>query len=240
MDRGIINPENLFLPRKGDKAKDSVTLAPTFYGEEYTDKAAYLKFNNAIERMLQPREVEHTEVDVEFVTRNEEGSLYAVVYHYPEGNTNSDMLIKRKNGGWTFYRYKIRFHPNFVNTYISSIYGYNRLTESQIAQEIVLATEYRSKMAIYNNYALAVFPGGIGIFKSAVRDGEIISIESIDFVGYESLERDKIKDIYQEMLSRFVAGKEIDIEYLPGKLIEETLAKSLERLKKKYGDKKNE
>ena len=95
-------------------------------------------------------------------------------------------------------------------------------------------------MAIYNNYALAVFPGGIGIFKSAVRDGEIISIESIDFVGYESLERDKIKDVYQEMLSRFVEGKEIDIEYLPGKLIEETLAKSLERLKKKYGDKKNE
>ena len=72
MDHRIIDIQ-LPLPKGNDK--DPIALTPTFYGEEYTDNTAYLKFNNAIKRMSEPREVDRTEVDVEFVTRNEDGTF---------------------------------------------------------------------------------------------------------------------------------------------------------------------
>jgi len=237
MDSGIINPSKLPFLGDGNKGKDPITLAPTFYGDEYTDTTAYLKFNNAVERMSQPREVEHTEVDVEFVTRNDAGSLYAVVYHYEDGSVDSDMLMKMKNGGWSFYRSKIRFHPNFVGTYVSSIWGYRKPTELQVMQEIAKVPAHRSNRAICENHILDVFPGGIAIFKCVIRDGELTSIESIDFIEYESLERDKIKAFYQEVLHRFVDNEDLNIEDFPEELIKEILNKSLERMKKKYGDK---
>ena len=57
MDQGIINPKNLAFPK--DDREDPIAVAPTFYGDEYFDRSAYLKFNNAIKRMSEPREVEH-------------------------------------------------------------------------------------------------------------------------------------------------------------------------------------
>ena len=79
MDQGIINPKNLAFPK--DDREDPIAVVPTFNGDEYIDRSAYLKFNNAIKRMSEPREVEHVEADVESVFRNETGYIYAVVYH---------------------------------------------------------------------------------------------------------------------------------------------------------------
>ena len=91
MDQGIINPKSLAFSK--DDNNDPVAVMPTFYGDEYTDRSAYLKFNNAIKRMSEPREVEHVEVDVESVFRNDTGNIYAVVYHYENCTTDSDMLV---------------------------------------------------------------------------------------------------------------------------------------------------
>ncbi len=234
MDSEIINPQSIFPQRVGGKEKDPITLAPTFYGEEYTDQTAYLKFNNAIERMSQPREVERNEVDVEFITRNNSGSLYAVVYHYQDGSVNSDMLVKAKNGGWSFYRAAIRFHPNFISTYIPSIWGYKKVSESQIAQELAQVPAYHSKMVATTSHALTIFPGGIAVSKCIVRDDELTSAELIDFIGYEVFDRDKIKDLYQGVLERNVFYEDGDIECFPEDLAKETLGISLARMKGKY------
>lgn len=219
---------------KGDY-KDPIALAPTFYGEEYTDNTVYLKFNNAIKRMSEPREVEHTETEVEFVFRHETGSIYAVVYHYRGGSVDSDMLVKAKNGVWSFYRNKIRFQPSFVSTYIPSIYGYKKLSESQIAQELAKIPAFKSKMAILENYVLSVWPGGINIARCAITEGEMTSAEMVDFVPYETFERDRIKEFYHELLQRYVSEDDLNIEHLPEDVIKETLENSLERMEKKYG-----
>lgn len=219
---------------KGDY-KDPIALAPTFYGEEYTDNTAYLKFNNAIKRMSEPREVEHTETEVEFVFRHETGSIYAVVYHYRGGSVDSDMLVKAKNGVWSFYRNKIRFQPSFVSTYIPSIYGYKKLSESQIAQELAKIPAFKSKMAILENYVLSVWPGGINIARCAITEGEMTSAEMVDFVPYETFERDRIKEFYHELLQRYVSEDDLNIAHLPEDVIKETLNSSLERMEKKYG-----
>lgn len=231
MDQGIINPKSLAFPK--DDREDPVAVVPTFYGDEYIDRSAYLKFNNAIKRMSEPREVEHVEVDVESVFRNDTGNIYAVVYHYENCTTDSDMLVKSKNGVWAFYRNKIRFRPSFVSAYISSIYGYKKLSETQIAQELAQVPAIKSKMAILENYVLSVWPGGINISRCTVTEGEMTSAEMVDFVPYETFERDKIKDFYHELLSRYVSEADLNIEHLPEDVIKETLNSSLERMKKK-------
>lgn len=231
MDQGIINPKSLAFPK--DDREDPVAVVPTFYGDEYIDRSAYLKFNNAIKRMSEPREVEHVEVDVESVFRNDTGNIYAVVYHYENCTTDSDMLVKSKNGVWTFYRNKIRFRPSFVSAYISSIYGYKKLSETQIAQELAQVPAIKSKMAILENYVLSVWPGGINISRCTITEGEMTSAEMVDFVPYETFERDKIKDFYHELLSRYVSEADLNIEHLPEDVIKETLNSSLERMKKK-------
>lgn len=231
MDQGIINPKSLAFPK--DDREDPVAVVPTFYGDEYIDRSAYLKFNNAIKRMSEPREVEHVEVDVESVFRNDTGNIYAVVYHYENCTTDSDMLVKSKNGVWAFYRNKIRFRPSFVSAYISSIYGYKKLSETQIAQELAQVLAIKSKMAILENYVLSVWPGGINISRCTITEGEMTSAEMVDFVPYETFERDKIKDFYHELLSRYVSEADLNIEHLPEDVIKETLNSSLERMKKK-------
>ena len=55
----------------------------------------------------------------------------------------------------------------------------------------------------------------------------------VDFVPYETLERDRIKDFYHELLSRYVSETDLNIEHLSGDIIKETLNRSLERMKKK-------
>lgn len=231
MDQGIINPKSLAFPK--DDREDPVAVVPTFYGDEYIDRSAYLKFNNAIKRMSEPREVEHVEVDVESVFRNDTGNIYAVVYHYENCTTDSDMFVKSKNGVWAFYRNKIRFRPSFVSAYISSIYGYKKLSETQIAQELAQVPAIKSKMAILENYVLSVWPGGINISRCTITEGEMTSAEMVDFVPYETFERDKIKDFYHELLSRYVSEADLNIEHLPEDVIKETLNSSLERMKKK-------
>lgn len=231
MDQGIINPKSLAFPK--DDREDPVAVVPTFYGDEYIDRSAYLKFNNAIKRMSEPREVEHVEVDVESVFRNDTGNIYAVVYHYENCTTDSDMLVKSKNGVWAFYRNKIRFRPSFVSAYISSIYGYKKLSETQIAQELAQVPAIKSKMAILENYVLSVWPGGINISRCTITEGEMTSAEMVDFVPYETFERDKIKDFYHELLSRYVSEADLNIDHLPEDVIKETLNSSLERMKKK-------
>ena len=231
MDHGIINPKSMAFPK--DDNNDPVAVMPTFFGEEYIDRSAYLKFNNAIKRMSEPREVEHVEADVESVFRNDTGNIYAVVYHYENCTTDSDMLVKSKNGVWAFYRNKIRFQPSFVSAYISSIYGYKKLSETQIAQELAKVPAIKSKMAILENYVLSVWPGGINISRCSVKEGEMTSAEMVDFVPYETFERDRIKDFYHELLSRYVSESDLNIEHLPEDVIKDTLNRSLERMKKK-------
>ena len=231
MDQGVINPKNLAFPK--DDREDPIAVVPTFNGDEYFDRSAYLKFNNAIKRMSEPREVEHVEADVESVFRNETGYIYAVVYHYENCTTDSYMLVKSKNGVWSFYRNKIRFRPSFVSAYISSIYGYKKLPEIQIAKELAKVPAFKSKMAILENYVLAVWPGGINISRCSVKEGEMTSAEMVDFVPYETLERDRIKDFYHELLSRYVSETDLNIEHLPEDVIKDALNSSMDRMKKK-------
>lgn len=236
MDHRIIDIQ-LPLPKGNDK--DPIALTPTFYGEEYTDNTAYLKFNNAIKRMSEPREVDRTEVDVEFVTRNEDGSVYAVVYHYNDGRVESDMLVKMKTGYWMFTRAKMRFHPNFQNAYLHSICGYKRITELQIAQELALVPVNVSKMMISGNNSLTIHPGGINVTRCNFKNGDLVSIEEIDFIAYENFDRDEIKDFYHGVLKRYVFNEDVDIECFPEELIKEIVEESLARLKNKYGNKKD-
>lgn len=232
MDHRVIDIQ-LSLPKGNDK--DPIALMPTFYGEEYTDNTAYLKFNNAIKRMSEPREVDITEADVEFVTRSDAGSVYAVVYHYNDGRIESDMLVKVKTGYWAFHRARMRFHPNFPNAYIPSIWGYKRLTELQIAQELALIPVNVSKMMISGNNSLTIHPGGINVTRCNFKDGILLAIEEIDFIAYENFERDEIKDFYHGVLNRYVFNQDMDIECFPEELIKGIVEESLERIKKKYG-----
>lgn len=222
------------LPILRGKETDPIALAPTFYGEESTDNTAYLKFNNAIDRMSESRVVERTEADVEFVIRTDAGSIYAVVYHYNDGRVESDMLVKAKNGYWAFHRAKIRFHPSFSNAYIPSIWGYKRLTEFQIAQELALIPVNVSKMIVSGNYALTVHPGGINVARCVLKDEKFIAIEEINFIAYEDFERDEIKNFYHGVLKRYVFNEDVDIEGFPEELTDEIVKESVERLEKKY------
>lgn len=232
MEQGVINPKKLFFPK--DDSDDPIAVTPTFFGDEYFDSSAYLKFNNAIKRMSEPREVEQTEADVESVFRNETGCIYAVVYHYKDGSVDSDMLVKKKDGGWSFYRNKVRFHPNFVSTYIWSIYGYKRPSESQIAQELASVPAFPSKMAILEDHVLKMFLGGLVISKYTLGDSEMTSVELIDFVPYEAFERDKIKSFYYDLLHRYVSSGDLNIDNFPEELVKETLEQSLKKMQKKY------
>lgn len=216
MDHRIIDIQ-LPLPKGNDK--DPITLAPTFYRGGNADDTAYLKFNNAVKRMSEPREVERTEVDVEFVIRNDAGSLYAVVYHYADGRTEADMLVKARNGYWAFHRAKMRFHPNFLNAYIPSIWGYKRLTELQIAQELSMVPVNVSKMMISGNNSLTIHPGGINVTRCNFKNGDLLAIEEIDFIAYEDFDRDEIKDFYHDVLNRYVLNKDVNIEDFPEDLI---------------------
>ena len=232
MDHRIIDIQ-LPLPKGNDK--DPITLAPTFYRGGNADDTAYLKFNNAVKRMSEPREVERTEVDVEFVIRNDAGSLYAVVYHYADGRTEADMLVKARNGYWAFHRAKMRFHPNFLNAYIPSIWGYKRLTELQIAQELAMVPVNVSKMMISGNNSLTIHPGGINVTRCNFKNGDLLAIEEIDFIAYEDFDRDEIKDFYHDVLNRYVLNKDVTIEDFPEDLIKKIVEESLESLKRKYG-----
>lgn len=232
MDHRIIDIQ-LPLPKGNDK--DPITLAPTFYRGGNADDTAYLKFNNAVKRMSEPREVERTEVDVEFVIRNDAGSLYAVVYHYADGRTEADMLVKARNGYWAFHRAKMRFHHNFLNAYIPSIWGYKRLTELQIAQELSMVPVNVSKMMIFGNNSLTIHPGGINVTRCNFKNGDLLAIEEIDFIAYEDFDRDEIKDFYHDVLNRYVLNKDVNIEDFPEDLIKKIVEESLESLKRKYG-----
>lgn len=232
MDHRIIDIQ-LPLPKGNDK--DPITLVPTFYRGGNADDTAYLKFNNAVKRMSEPREVERTEVDVEFVIRNDAGSLYAVVYHYADGRTEADMLVKARNGYWAFHRAKMRFHPNFLNAYIPSIWVYKRLTELQIAQELSMVPVNVSKMMISGNNSLTIHPGGINVTRCYFKNGDLLAIEEIDFIAYEDFDRDEIKDFYHDVLNRYVLNKDVNIEDFPEDLIKKIVEESLESLKRKYG-----
>ena len=224
MEHVIINPTKLPFFMK-DNA-DPITLINTFYGEEYTDSTAYLKFNNAIQRMSESREVDHTEVDVEFVVRNEDGSVYAVVYHKKDGVPHPDMLVRKKNGEWSFYSYQCRFLPKFVSAYISSIYGYKRVSESQIATELAQIPATSSDMGGFTDKALAVFPGGVMVIKYATNSDEKKpkAIKAIDFIPYEAFDRDKFKVFYLNMLHQYVDNEDLSIDEFPEELIEEVFA----------------
>lgn len=239
MDSGMLDPKKLGLLRK-DKGEDLIGLAPTFYGDEYTDSTAYLKFNNAIKRMAEPRKVERNETDVEFVTRNEEGCIYAVAYHYVDGrDVQTDMLTKTKNGCWRFYNFNTRYHPNFVSAYVSSIWGYKKPTEQEVAQALAAIPAFLSKMVFVEKFVLTVFPGGFVISRYKSDDDDVIaSIESIDFVPYENVDRDDMKDFYlNDVLPFCVYGEELDAGHISEDLVMTVLGNSLDRLKKKYGDK---
>lgn len=239
MDQGLINPQKTIFLTKDSQGQDPIELTPTFYGNEYTDTGAYLKFNNAIKRMSEPREVEQNETDVEFVVRNEEGSIYAVVYHYEDGSVQSDMLTKTKSGGWWFYRYNTKFHPNFVSAYVSSIWGYKKPSELEIAQVLAEMPVFSGKMVFAGNYVMTVFPGGFVISRYTIgKDEEISSIESIDFVPYESLDRDSIKDFYKNDVLPFCVSRQNSPDnHFTEDLILKVLESSLARLRKKYGNK---
>lgn len=213
----------------------AINVEPTFVGSEYYDSSLYLKFNNAIERMLKPRVVETVEVDIEHVARNYSGSCFAVVVHFPDSDIGSDMLTKVKNGGWMFYQSKFRFHPNFISSYISSIWGYKKVSELQIAKEICdFQYVVKTSTAIVENFALRLYPGGIAIVRCAKDGDNYRPKEAIDFVPYETMRQDELKEIYGSIVQKFADNDSLGVVELPGNIVLPTLETSLAKLKEKY------
>ena len=236
MDQGVIDPQRLFLTRAGNK--ENIMLMPTPHGGSIED-AGCIKFNNAIERMSKPRIVDHVEIDVEFVFRNKVGSVYAVVYHNEMGEVITDMLTRAKNGEWKFNNFNIRFYTYFTSAYISSIYGYKQLSESQIAQELSCFFAFEGIKAVIGDYAMLALPGGIALARSVFRDEEIVSVELFDFVTYESFDRDEIKDTYYQELHRYVSGEIMNTSNFPEDLLRRTINDGVERIKKKFNKDKD-
>ncbi|HRL63395.1 MAG TPA: hypothetical protein PKW64_03840 [Segatella copri] len=233
MDHGVINPNMLSIPKK--KGEDLISVAPTFYGEEYKGNKAYLKFNNAIKRMAEHREVEQIETDVEFVDRNEDGSIYAVVYHYPIGKVDSDMLVRLKTGAWMLCSSNFRFYSGFVSAYICSIYGYKKVSELQIARELAEIPALLCKIVYCDDeFAFGILPGGFILFRYFTKDGDLVSLEMIDFYPYEVFKRDKINTLYLDLLHGYVSeGIYYYVENFPDELKKEIMRLCSERLRKK-------
>ena len=229
MDHGIINPKNLFLSRA--ERKDNIVLMPTPVGTP--EEFGCIKFNNVTERLSNPRIVDHAETDVEFVFRNKMGSVYAVVYHNEKGEVLTDMLTKAKNSEWEFHNFKIIFRPSFTNAYISSIYGYRQVSELQVAQELSRFFAFEGVKSIIGDYSMLSFPGGIAVARCVFKDEEIMSVELFDFVTYESLDRDEIKDIYYQEFHRHISGEEMNISSFSEDFLKEILADSVEQMQKK-------
>ena len=238
MQQVVMNPNMLSIPKK--KGEDLISVAPTFYGEEYKGNKAYLKFNNAIKRMAEPRKVEQIETDVEFVDRNEDGSVYAVVYHYPIGKVDSDMLVRLKTGGWMLYSSNFRFYSGFVSAYIFSIYGYKKVSELQIARELAEIPVLLCEIIYCDDvFAFGIFPGGFILFRYFIKDGDMVSLEMIDFYPYEVFKRDKIKTLYLDFLHGYVhEGIYVVDGNFPDELKKEIMRLCDERLRKKCNEKK--
>ena len=230
MDQGIINPKNLLLSRA--ERKDNIVLMPTPVGTP--EEFGCIKFNNVTERLSKPRVVNHAETDVEFVFRNKMGSVYAVVYHNEKGEVLTDMLTKAKNSEWEFHNFRITFRPSFANAYISSIYGYRQISELQVAQELSRFFAFEGVKSIIGDYSMLALPGGIAVARCVFKDDEIMSVELFDFVTYESLARDEIKDIYYQEFHRHISGEEMNISSFSEDFLKEILADSVEQMQKKY------
>lgn len=229
MDQGIINSKSLFLSRV--ERKDNIVLMPTPVGSP--EEFGCMKFNNITERLSIPRVVDHAETDVEFVFRNKKGSVYAVVYHNEKSEVISDMLTKAKNSEWEFHNFHITFRPSFVNAYISSIYGYRQISESQVAQELSSFFAFEGVKSVIGDYSMLALPGGIAVARCVFKDEEILSAELFDFVTYESFDKDEIKDIYYQEFHRYISGEEMNISSFSEDFLKEILADSVEKMQKK-------
>lgn len=229
MDQGIVNPKNLFLSRV--ERKDNIVLMPTPVGRP--EEFGCIKFNNVTERLSKPRVVDHAETDVEFVFRNKMGSVYAAVYHNEKGEVITDMLTKAKSSKWEFHNFKISFLPCFTNAYISSIYGYKQISELQVAQELSRFFAFEGVKSVIGDYSMLALPGGIAVARCVFKDEEILSAELFDFVTYESLDRDEIKDIYYQEFHQHISGEEMNISNFPEDFLKEILADSVEKMQKK-------
>ncbi|HBF06539.1 MAG TPA: hypothetical protein DDW28_10845 [Prevotella sp.] len=249
--------EVLAIPNRMTSGNEPIKLEPTFRGSEYYDSSMYLKFNNAIERMAQPRDVEQVEIDVESVCRNEWGSVYAVAAHYPSGLIDTDMLTrmrgtdkmsKGRGYGWSSYQTKFRFHPLFVSAYIASIYGFQKVSDLQIAKELMVGFTALGKSVFYGNYCLSICAGGIEIIRCIeISKGEGMTVEgnvyprpteAIDFIPYEEIDSASIKNLYSHVLHRYVEDEDYNVDdVINDDLAKEIFELSLSRLKKKVGDK---
>lgn len=229
---GLLIPHGVF-----EQDFSAINVEPTFAGSEYYDSSLYLKFNNAIERMSKQRVVASIEVDIEYIARNYSGTCFAVVIHFPDGDIGSDMLTKVKSGGWMLYQSKFRFHPNFISNYISSIWGYKKVNELQVAREICdFQYVVKTSTAIVENFALRIYPGGIAIIRCAKDGDNIRPKEAVDFVPYEMMGQDELKEIYGSIVQKFAANDGLGVIELPENIVMPTLETSLARLKEKYGE----
>ena len=86
---------------------------------------------------------------------------------------------------------------------------------------------------------MLALPGGIALARSVFRDEEIVSVELLDFVTYESFNRDEIKDTYYQELHRYVSGEIMNTSNFPEDLLRRTINDGVERIKKKYNKDKN-
>ena len=57
MQQVVMNPNLLNFSK--ENSNEIIEVVSTFYGDEYTNNQAYMKFNNAIKRMGEPRECLH-------------------------------------------------------------------------------------------------------------------------------------------------------------------------------------
>lgn len=201
------------------------------------DTQAYRKFNNAIKRMSQPRVVEQEEVDVEFVFRGGDRQAYAVVIHYPDGEIESDMIVKMKGGGWSSYRNKFRYHPNFVSNYIASIYGYKSVSDTQIVRELVLYSDMKEKAALAGNIFIGLLSGGVA-FTRCLPTGDNTTprpIEAIAFIPYEGFSSAEVASIYGKMLRLYVFNENLEDWGDNETFVQTFLTELAAQLKEKYG-----
>lgn len=177
------------------------------------------KAKNQLDRMMS-RETTETDVDVEFCFRDSSGrAVYIVVLHCPDEEERSaaDLLVQGKSGRWEMLGCKYRFYPQFVEEYISSIYGHvNKATGLQIAQELAFFYCTPKETIGLGPSALSFHPGGVEI--TNVKSN--VQTDSMAFVPYERFGRDDVLEVYDMVLRKYVTGNGFDADKVPKSFLE--------------------
>lgn len=184
-----------------------------------TDGGKNLDVLTDMVKISRPRNVTETVIDVKRSYRTQFGDVvYLIAIHKPDcAGAVSDMLTKDKTGMWTAMDAGFCFMPPFVRAYTSSIYGHHNVADLQTARELAWFLDCEDRIISLGKYALRLIAGGITI--SEINLTKNVLKNALNFVPYESFDRDEIKDVYAMVLRYYTTDEEIDGEKIPDTLI---------------------